>query len=133
MAFGRSRGKMYAQEDLGITFDDVAGIDEAVEELREVVEFLRSPEKYQVLGGHIPKGVLLMGPPGTGKTAFGNWLAQALDMPHMVIKASELLRPYVGETEQHMAQAFEAARQQKALLQFDEVDGNPPETHRAEK
>ena len=68
MAFGRSRGKMYAQEDIGITFEDVAGIDEAVEELREVVEFLRSPERYQVLGGRIPNGVVLVGPPGTGKT-----------------------------------------------------------------
>ena len=78
MAFGRSRGKMYAQEDLGITFDDVAGIDEAVEELREVVEFLRSPEKYQVLGGHIPKGVLLVGPPGTGKTMLARRLLSLL-------------------------------------------------------
>jgi cell division protease FtsH len=68
MSFGRSRGKLYAQEDLGVTFNDVAGIDEAVEEVREVVDFLRSPEKYQRLGGRIPKGVLLVGPPGTGKT-----------------------------------------------------------------
>ncbi|MCI0359631.1 MAG: hypothetical protein L0211_14235, partial [Planctomycetaceae bacterium] len=67
MSFGRSRGKLYAQEDLGVTFNDVAGIDEAVEEVREVVDFLRSPEKYQRLGGRIPKGVLLVGPPGTGK------------------------------------------------------------------
>ncbi len=64
----------------------------------------------------------LWGPPGTGKTAFGKWLAQRLDMPHMVVKASELLSPYHGETEQNMARAFEAARQQRALLQFDEVD-----------
>src|SRR5207244_9227657 len=75
MAFGRSRGKMYAQEDIGITFEDVAGIEEAVEELREVVEFLRSPERYQVLGGRIPKGVLLVGPPGTGKTLLAMALA----------------------------------------------------------
>lgn len=75
----------------------------------------------------------IYGPPGTGKTAFGKWLAKALDMPHMVIKASELLRHYVGETEQHMAQAFEAARQQKALLQFDEVDSFLQDRHKASK
>jgi cell division protease FtsH len=68
MAFGRSRGRLYAQEDLGVMFDDVAGIEEAVEEVKEVVDFLKSPEKYQRLGGRIPKGVLLVGPPGTGKT-----------------------------------------------------------------
>ncbi len=63
MQFGRSRGKLYAQEDVGITFDDVAGIDEAVEEVREIVDFLKHPEKYQKLGGRIPRGVLLVGPP----------------------------------------------------------------------
>ena len=71
MAFGRSRGKLFAQEDIEITFEDVAGIEEAVDELREVVEFLKTPEKYQMLGGRIPKGVLLVGPPGTGKTLLG--------------------------------------------------------------
>ncbi|MCA9152444.1 MAG: AAA family ATPase, partial [Planctomycetales bacterium] len=75
MAFGRSRGRLYAQEDLGVTFDDVAGIDEAVEEVREVVDFLRSPDKYQRLGGRIPKGVLLVGPPGTGKTLLAKAIA----------------------------------------------------------
>ncbi|MCA9247030.1 MAG: AAA family ATPase, partial [Planctomycetales bacterium] len=75
MAFGRSRGKLYAQEDIDINFDDVAGIDEAVEEVREIVEFLRTPEKYQMLGGRIPKGVLLVGPPGTGKTLLGKAIA----------------------------------------------------------
>ncbi len=81
MAFGRSRGKMYAQEDLGITFEDVAGIDEAVEELREVVEFLKTPEKYQSLGGRIPKGVLLVGPPGTGKTLLAKAIAGEAGVP----------------------------------------------------
>ncbi len=71
MAFGRSRGKLYAQEDIDVTFDDVAGIEEAVDELREVVDFLKNPERYQRLGGRIPKGVLLVGPPGTGKTLLG--------------------------------------------------------------
>jgi cell division protease FtsH len=69
LTFGRSRGRMHAQEDLDITFDQVAGIDEAVEELREIVEFLKSPAKYQALGGRIPRGVLLVGPPGTGENA----------------------------------------------------------------
>jgi cell division protease FtsH len=68
MSFGRSKGRLYAQEDLGVTFKDVAGIDEAVEEVSEIVDFLKNPEKYQRLGGRIPKGVLLVGPPGTGKT-----------------------------------------------------------------
>lgn len=75
----------------------------------------------------------LWGPPGTGKTAFGKWLAQRLDMPHMVIKASELLSPFLGETEQKMAKAFEMARQQKAVLQFDEVDSFLQDRQKASK
>jgi len=75
MSFGRSRGKLYAQEDVDITFNDAAGIDEAVDELREVVEFLRTPGKYQALGGRIPRGVLLVGPPGTGKTLLAKAVA----------------------------------------------------------
>ena len=75
MSFGRSRGRLYAQEDIDITFADAAGIDEAVNELREVVEFLRTPGKYKALGGRIPRGVLLVGPPGTGKTLLAKAVA----------------------------------------------------------
>ena len=81
MSFGRSRGKLYAHEDVDITFNDAAGIDEAVEELREVVEFLRTPEKYQALGGRIPRGVLLVGPPGTGKTLLAKAVAGEAGVP----------------------------------------------------
>lgn len=77
--------------------------------------------------------ICLYGPPGTGKTAFGQWLAQAMEVPHFVVKASELLSPYLGETEQNMARAFENARQQKALLQFDEVDSFLQERQKATK
>ncbi|CAE7557489.1 ftsH4_2, partial [Symbiodinium sp. CCMP2456] len=75
IAFGRSRGKLHMQDDLNISFDDVAGIEEAVDEVKEIVDFLRSPEKYQELGGRIPKGVLLVGPPGTGKTLLAKAIA----------------------------------------------------------
>ena len=75
MSFSRSRGKLYSQDDLSVTFDDAAGIDEAVEEVREIVDFLKNSEKYQSLGGRIPKGVLLVGPPGTGKTLLAKAIA----------------------------------------------------------
>jgi cell division protease FtsH len=81
MSFARSRGRLYAEEGLKITFDDAAGIDEAVEELREIVEFLRTPGKYQALGGRIPRGVLLVGPPGTGKTLLAKAIAGEAGVP----------------------------------------------------
>ena len=87
---------MYAQEDLGVTFDDVAGIDEAVEELREVVEFLRTPEKYQVLGGRIPKGLLLVGPPGTGKTLLAKAIAGEAGVPFFSLSGSDFVEMFVG-------------------------------------
>jgi cell division protease FtsH len=96
MSFGRSRGKLYAQEDLGVTFNDVAGIDEAVEEVREVVDFLRSPDKYQRLGGRIPKGVLLVGPPGTGKTLLAKAIAGEAGVPFFSLSGSDFVEMFVG-------------------------------------
>jgi cell division protease FtsH len=123
MAFGRSRGKMYAQEDLGITFDDVAGIDEAVEELREVVEFLRSPEKYQVLGGHIPKGVLLVGPPGTGKTLLARAIAGEAKVPFFSISGSDFVEMFVGVGASRVRDMFDNAKKHSPCIIFiDEID-----------
>ena len=114
MAFGRSRGKMYAQEDIGITFEDVAGIDEAVEELREVVEFLRSPERYQVLGGRIPKGVLLVGPPGTGKTLLAKAIAGEAGVPFFSLSGSDFVEMFVGVGAARSATCF-SKRKRKPL------------------
>jgi len=123
MAFGRSRGKMYAQEDLGITFDDIAGIDEAVEELREVVEFLRSPEKYQVLGGHIPKGVLLVGPPGTGKTLLAKAIAGEAGVPFFGLSGSDFVEMFVGVGAARVRDMFQqAAAKSPCIIFIDELD-----------
>jgi len=123
MAFGRSRGKMYAQEDLGITFDDVAGIDEAVEELREVVEFLRSPEKYQALGGHIPKGVLLVGPPGTGKTLLAKAIAGEAGVPFFGLSGSDFVEMFVGVGAARVRDMFQQAEAKAPCIIFiDELD-----------
>jgi cell division protease FtsH len=91
MSFGRSRGKLYAQEDISVTFNDVAGIDEPLEELKEIVEFLKTPQKYQALGGRIPRGVLLVGPPGTGKTLLAKAVAGEAGVPFFGL--SELVQP----------------------------------------
>ncbi|MFN7813427.1 MAG: ATP-dependent zinc metalloprotease FtsH [Planctomycetia bacterium] len=123
MTFGRSRGRMYAQEDLGITFDDVAGIDEAVEELREVVEFLRSPEKYQVLGGHIPKGVLLVGPPGTGKTLLAKAIAGEAGVPFFGLSGSDFVEMFVGVGAARVRDMFQqAAAKAPCIIFIDELD-----------
>ena len=123
MAFGRGRGKMYAQEDLGITFDDIAGIDEAVEELREVVEFLRSPEKYQVLGGHIPKGVLLVGPPGTGKTLLAKAIAGEAGVPFFGLSGSDFVEMFVGVGAARVRDMFQqAAAKAPCIIFIDELD-----------
>src|SRR5256885_2324697 len=81
MSIGRSRAKLVAEEGSGVTFADVAGVDEAVEELREVVDFLREPERFRRIGGRIPKGVLLVGPPGTGKTLLARAVAGEAKVP----------------------------------------------------
>ena len=123
MAFGRSRGKLYAQEDLGISFDDVAGIDEAVDELREVVDFLRSPEKYQRLGGRIPKGVLLVGLPGTGKTLLAKAVAGEASVPFFSISGSDFVEMFVGVGAARVRDMFQQAQTTAPCIVFiDELD-----------
>ncbi len=123
MAFARSRGKMYAQEDIGVTFDDVAGIEEAVEELREVVEFLRTPEKYQLLGGRIPKGVLLVGPPGTGKTLLAKAIAGEAGVPFFGLSGSDFVEMFVGVGAARVRDMFQqAATKSPCIIFIDELD-----------
>jgi len=123
MAFGRSRGKLIAQEDIGITFSDVAGIDEAVEELREVVDFLRSPEKYQVLGGRIPKGVLLVGPPGTGKTLLAKAIAGEAGVPFFSLSGSDFVEMFGGVGAARVRDMFQQAQAKAPCIVFiDELD-----------
>ncbi|MDX1946347.1 MAG: ATP-dependent zinc metalloprotease FtsH [Pirellulaceae bacterium] len=123
MSFGRSRGKLYAQEDLGVTFNDVAGIDEAVEEVREVVDFLRSPEKYQRLGGRIPKGVLLVGPPGTGKTLLAKAIAGEAGVPFFSLSGSDFVEMFVGVGAARVRDMFQQAEAKAPCIIFiDELD-----------
>lgn len=123
MQFGRSRGKLYAQEDLGVTFSDVAGIDEAVEEVREVVDFLRSPEKYQRLGGRIPKGVLLVGPPGTGKTLLAKAIAGEAGVPFFSLSGSDFVEMFVGVGAARVRDMFQQAESKAPCIVFiDELD-----------
>jgi cell division protease FtsH len=123
MAFGRSRGKLYAQEDLEVTFDDVAGIDEAVDELREVVDFLKNPERYQRLGGRIPKGVLLVGPPGTGKTLLSKAVAGEAGVPFFSLSGSDFVEMFVGVGAARVRDMFQQAEQRAPCIIFiDELD-----------
>jgi cell division protease FtsH len=123
IAFGRSRGRLYAQEDIGITFHDVAGIDEAVEELREVVDFLRLPEKYQILGGRIPKGVLLVGPPGTGKTLLAKAIAGEAGVPFFSLSGSDFVEMFVGVGAARVRDMFQQAQTKAPCIVFiDELD-----------
>lgn len=123
MAFGRSRGKLYAQEDIEVTFDDVAGIEEAVDELREVVDFLKNPDRYQRLGGRIPKGVLLVGPPGTGKTLLGKAVAGEAGVPFYSLSGSDFVEMFVGVGAARVRDMFHQAQQRAPCIIFiDELD-----------
>ena len=123
MSFGRSRGRMHAQEDLEVTFDHVAGIDEAVEELREIVEFLRTPAKYHALGGRIPRGVLLVGPPGTGKTLLAKAVAGEAGVPFLSLSGSDFVEMFVGVGAARVRDMFaQAAAKSPSIIFIDELD-----------
>jgi cell division protease FtsH len=137
LTFGRSRHKLYAQKDLAISFQDVAGIDEAVAELREVVDFLKSPQKYQKLGGRIPKGVLLVGLPGTGKTLLAKAVAGEAEVSFFSLSGSDFVEMFVGVGAARVRDLFAQAESHAPCIIFiDELDalgkaraGNMPGSH----
>ena len=123
MSFSRSRGKLFAQEDVKVTFSDAAGIDEAVEELKEVVEFLKTPQKYQALGGRIPRGVLLVGPPGTGKTLLAKAVAGEAGVPFFSLSGSDFVEMFVGVGATRVRDMFQqAGTRSPAIIFIDELD-----------
>jgi cell division protease FtsH len=123
LTFGRSRAKIYDRKELKVTFQDVAGVDEAREELAEVVDFLRDPKKYQRLGGRIPKGVLLVGPPGSGKTLLARAVAGEAAVPFFFLSASEFVEMFVGVGASRVRDLFEQAKEKAPCIVFiDELD-----------
>jgi cell division protease FtsH len=123
MSFSKSKAKIFAESDTKVSFDDVAGIDEAKEELEEVVQFLRTPEKFQKLGGRIPKGVLLVGPPGTGKTLLARAVAGEAQVPFFSISGSEFVEMFVGVGAARVRDLFsQAAAQAPCIIFIDELD-----------
>jgi cell division protease FtsH len=123
MSIGKSRAKVYVQSDTGVNFNDVAGVDEAKQELREVVDFLKHPAEYGRLGARIPKGVLLVGPPGTGKTLLAKAVAGEAGVPFFSISGSEFVEMFVGVGAARVRDLFEQARQRApAIIFIDELD-----------
>lgn len=123
MGFGKSRAKLLTEKSGRVTFDDVAGIDEAKEELEEIVEFLRNPQKFSRLGGKIPKGALLVGPPGTGKTLLARAIAGEAGVPFFTISGSDFVEMFVGVGASRVRDMFEQAKKNAPCIVFiDEID-----------
>ena len=123
MSFARSKAKIYAEDDVKTTFQDVAGVDEAAQELREIVEFLKTPKKFTNLGGHIPKGVLLVGPPGTGKTLLARAVAGEAKVPFFSLSGSEFVEMFVGVGAARVRDLFAQAEAKAPCIVFiDELD-----------
>ena len=123
MSIGKSKAKVYMEKGTGITFDDVAGIDEAKEELLEIVEFLRTPERFQALGGRIPRGVLLVGSPGTGKTLLAKAVAGEASVPFFSLSGSDFVEMFVGVGAARVRDLFEQAKKHApAIIFIDELD-----------
>ncbi len=123
MSFGKSRAKMLTKDQIKVTFEDVAGCDEAKEEVGEIVDFLRDPTKFQNLGGKIPKGVLMVGPPGTGKTLIAKAIAGEAKVPFFTISGSDFVEMFVGVGASRVRDMFEQAKKNAPCLIFiDEID-----------
>jgi cell division protease FtsH len=123
MGFGKSKAKMMTENKNRVTFDDVAGVDEAKEELTEIVDFLKDPTKFQRLGGKIPKGALMVGPPGTGKTLLGRAVAGEAGVPFFYISGSDFVEMFVGVGASRVRDMFEQAKKNSPCIIFiDEID-----------
>ncbi len=123
MSFARSKAKIYADDDVKVSFGDVAGVDEAEEELKEIVEFLKTPRKYTAIGGRIPKGVLLVGPPGTGKTLLARAVAGEAKVPFFSLSGSEFVEMFVGVGAARVRDLFGQAEAKAPCIVFiDELD-----------
>ncbi|MBR0347459.1 MAG: ATP-dependent metallopeptidase FtsH/Yme1/Tma family protein, partial [Rudaea sp.] len=123
MSFGRSRARLQGEDQVKITFADVAGVDEAKEEVQELVEFLRDPSKFQKLGGRIPRGVLMVGSPGTGKTLLAKAIAGEAKVPFFTISGSDFVEMFVGVGASRVRDMFEQAKKHAPCIIFiDEID-----------
>ena len=123
MSFGKSRARMFTGDHPTVSFDDVAGADESKEELKEVVEFLREPQKFIQLGARIPKGVLLVGPPGTGKTLIAKAVSGEAGVPFFSISGSEFVEMFVGVGASRVRDLFDQAKRHSPCIVFvDEID-----------
>src|SRR5215470_9097356 len=123
MNFGKSRARIYAERETGVTFADVAGVEEAKEELQEIIDFLRYPQKYATLGGRIPKGVLLVGPPGTGKTLLARAVAGEANVPFFSLSGSDFVEMFVGVGAARVRDLFKQAQEKAPCIIFiDELD-----------
>ena len=123
MSFARSKHRVFSEDDVKVSFADVAGVDEAEQELKEIVEFLKTPKKYTTLGGHIPKGVLLVGPPGTGKTLLARAVAGEAKVPFFSLSGSEFVEMFVGVGAARIRDLFQQAEAKAPCIVFiDELD-----------
>ncbi len=123
MSFGRSRARLHSEDQVKVTFNDVAGVEEAKEEVAELVEFLRDPSKFQRLGGKIPRGVLMVGPPGTGKTLLAKAIAGEAKVPFFTISGSDFVEMFVGVGAARVRDLFEQAKKHAPCIIFiDEID-----------
>jgi cell division protease FtsH len=117
LSFGKSRGKIYGEDEIKITFEDAAGVDEAKEELKEIIEYLRYPQKFLDIGGKIPKGILLVGPPGTGKTLLAKAVAGEAKVPFFSLSGSDFVEMFVGVGASRVRDLFSQA-QEKSPVSF---------------